>query len=104
MSTVVPCIRSDEIGTANALLREILAEASQAAGRDLGENILTLCDHNTFLLATWADEGAREAGAKYVTKAWTKRTDDAPYLHFVPCWEYLEYEDIDDILGHDIQT
>jgi len=86
--TSLPCVRHDQPGTDNPRLRAILADASQRAGRDLGDELASLYDYNDYLLATWRTHEARRLWSPALTAAWAAGLGDgSPILHLLSSQE-----------------
>ena len=93
MSALIPCTRHDRPGADDPLLREILADASHRAGRDLGGELVALYDYAGQLLASWRDAAARAASSNALGAAWRSRMGDASLLHLVPSEEDYDYQE-----------
>lgn len=102
MSRQVPCTRHDQAGTADPLLREVLADASTRTRGDLSVLLLSLYMHEGELLATWKNDEGRKAGAPSLTEAWHAKVGPRRILNLVPTdFDYDYQEEVMDNAFHD---
>ena len=93
MRMTTPCTRHDRAGIDDPLLRDVLANASARAGRDLSPSLCSLYDYDGSLLATWQDAAARETFSETLTAAWQGSVEDGRILHLVSCDDSYDFQE-----------
>jgi predicted restriction endonuclease len=93
MRKETPCIRHDRAGVDDPRLRDVLADASARAGRDLSLVLRSLYDYDDNLLASWRDHAARLAFSGTLTAAWRDRVEEGRILHLILSNDGYDYQE-----------
>jgi len=93
MTRSPPCTRHDRAGIDDPMLRDVLADASTRAGRNLSGLLRALYNHDGQLLATWRDAAARDRFAASLTASWQARTGNGRILNLAPSDEGYDYQE-----------